>query len=184
MKLTTTLARIRSHSPCREGYTRLVKSLGGIEQYGADTPVNLLTILDANGAQDMLWCLRATIEDSRAVAERLVTEFVAEANAMTSYYLDDSLAQRRRIVHERLRNAAQLIRNALGDPADAAYTTAAEAAAEAADAADTYAYAIADEAADVANPDDDAAYENAYTYARARAGARQAEIIRSILTEK
>lgn len=55
----TTLARIREHSPCEDGWKKLCKSLGGIRNYGKDTPVSLLQILDSNGLNDALWCLRA-----------------------------------------------------------------------------------------------------------------------------
>ena len=58
---TTTLAKIRSHGPCSEGWEKLLKTLG--PNYGEDTPVTLLQILDSNGLKDALWALRACNAD-------------------------------------------------------------------------------------------------------------------------
>lgn len=61
-KITTSLKQIRAHSPCEDGYKKLVKSLGGVKSYGEDTPVTFKQIYDSNGYQDTLWCLRAVDE--------------------------------------------------------------------------------------------------------------------------
>ena len=58
----TTLKQIRSHSPCEDGYKKLVKSLGGVSKYGKDTPVTFLQIYESNGYDDTLWCMRAVDE--------------------------------------------------------------------------------------------------------------------------
>jgi membrane protease subunit (stomatin/prohibitin family) len=55
--MKTTLNKIRQHSPCKEGWTKLLKHLGKTE---ADyVELDLLTILSSNGLDDTLWCLRA-----------------------------------------------------------------------------------------------------------------------------
>jgi hypothetical protein len=54
---TTTLNQIRDHSPCKEGWEKLLKHLGKTK--ADDEPLALLTILDSNGLDDALWCLRA-----------------------------------------------------------------------------------------------------------------------------
>ena len=77
-KLTTTLAKIRAASPCTDGYKKLVTHLGGCDAYGRDVEINLLTILDSNRVQDMLWCLRCTDQDSKRIASQLAIEFSAE----------------------------------------------------------------------------------------------------------
>ena len=77
MKLTTTLARIRKCSPCANGWQTLLKHLGKTE--ADDAEINLLTILESNGVQDMLWSLRATVEDSKRVASQLAIEFAEQA---------------------------------------------------------------------------------------------------------
>ena len=54
--ITTTLRKIRQHSPCSEGWRTLLSSLG---KTGADDdPLPLVTILQSNGLDDTLWCLR------------------------------------------------------------------------------------------------------------------------------
>jgi hypothetical protein len=58
--LYTTLNRIREHSPCSDGWRKLLKHLGKTE--ADDDPLPLVTILDSNGLDDALWCLRAVID--------------------------------------------------------------------------------------------------------------------------
>ena len=55
--MKTTLNKIRAHSPCEEGWEKLLKHLGKTK--ADDEPLSLLTILDSNGLDDALWCLRA-----------------------------------------------------------------------------------------------------------------------------
>lgn len=60
--ITTTLAQIRRHSPCEDGYKKLCKSLGGVKAYGADTAITFRQIYESNGYDDTLWCLRTVDE--------------------------------------------------------------------------------------------------------------------------
>jgi hypothetical protein len=54
--ITTTLRQLRQHSPCSEGWRTLLSYLG---KTGADDdPLPLVTILQSNGLDDALWCLR------------------------------------------------------------------------------------------------------------------------------
>ena len=61
--MTTTLRKIRAADPCgmrledpkSVGYLKLRHHLG----YGDDTPIDIATILDSNGLDYALWCLRA-----------------------------------------------------------------------------------------------------------------------------
>ena len=55
--MKTTLNKIREHNPCTDGWKKLLAYLGKTKPY--DEPLSLLTILDSNGLQDTLWCLRA-----------------------------------------------------------------------------------------------------------------------------
>lgn len=57
MPFMTTLDEIREHSPCTEGWTKLLGTLGKTK--ADDEPLSLLTILDSNGIDDALWCARA-----------------------------------------------------------------------------------------------------------------------------
>ena len=54
--ITTTLRQIRQHNPCSEGWRTLLTFLGktGVD----DDPLPLVTILQSNGLDDALWCLR------------------------------------------------------------------------------------------------------------------------------
>ena len=78
IKLTTTFERLKEAAACESGYRKLAKYLGGIKAYGRDTPVNLLTILDSNGVDDMLWCLPHTIELSEKVSRLMAADFAEE----------------------------------------------------------------------------------------------------------
>lgn len=53
---TTTLNQIRKRHPCANGWKKLLKHLGKTE--ADDKPLSLLTILESNGLDDALWCLR------------------------------------------------------------------------------------------------------------------------------
>ena len=55
--MKTTLNKIREHNPCTDGWEKLLKHLGKTQ--ADDEPLSILTILDSNGLNDALWCLRA-----------------------------------------------------------------------------------------------------------------------------
>ena len=55
--MKTTLNAIRSHSPCGDGWRRLLKNLG--KTVSDDDPLPILTVLKSNGLDDALWALRA-----------------------------------------------------------------------------------------------------------------------------
>ena len=55
--MNTTLNKIREHSPCTNGWEKLLRTLGKTK--ADDEPLSLITILDSNGLDDALWCLRA-----------------------------------------------------------------------------------------------------------------------------
>lgn len=54
---TTTLAEIRAEGPCEDGWVKLLSHLGKTK--ADDEPLSLLTVLESNGFDDALWCLRA-----------------------------------------------------------------------------------------------------------------------------
>ena len=63
--MKTTLAAIREHSPCADGWAKLLRHLG---KTSADAePLMLLTILESNGLDDALWCLRAVDGHKREI---------------------------------------------------------------------------------------------------------------------
>ena len=53
----TTLKKIRSHHPCKEGWKKLLQHLG--KPFEDGEPLTILTVLESNGLDDALWCLRA-----------------------------------------------------------------------------------------------------------------------------
>ena len=55
--MKTTLNEIRKHSPCTDGWQKLLAYLGKTKS--DDEPLSITTILDSNGLDDALWCLRA-----------------------------------------------------------------------------------------------------------------------------
>jgi hypothetical protein len=57
MSTYTTLNAIREHSPCAGGWVELLRHLGKTQ--ADDEPLALTTILDSNGLDDAMWCLRA-----------------------------------------------------------------------------------------------------------------------------
>ena len=63
--MQTTLNKIRAHHPCADGWTKLLRHLGKTE--ADDEPVRIITILDSNGLDDALWCLRAVEGHDREI---------------------------------------------------------------------------------------------------------------------
>jgi len=55
--MITTLNKIRAHKPCADGWEKLLRGLGKTQ--ADDEPLPITTILDLNGIDDALWCLRA-----------------------------------------------------------------------------------------------------------------------------
>ena len=58
--LTTTLNKIRAHSPCNSGWTNLLKFLG--KTSSDDEPLPFSKILESNGFYDAIWCCRSAPE--------------------------------------------------------------------------------------------------------------------------
>ena len=63
MKLTTTLNKISSHSPCEDGWKKLLSHLE--KKQGDDEPLDFLTILESNGFESAMWCMRSAPEYDR-----------------------------------------------------------------------------------------------------------------------
>jgi hypothetical protein len=55
--MTTTLARIKEHNPCADGWLKLLEHLGKTE--ADEEPLPYLVILESNGLEDALWACRA-----------------------------------------------------------------------------------------------------------------------------
>ena len=136
MKLTTTLNRIRAYCPSPALMRTMLEHLG--PDYDPDADINLLTILESNGVQDTLWCLRATEQDSHRTAVKLGLAFAERALSIWGRaYQNDS----------RIRDTLRMVRAWLGDTASTEDVQAVTCvAAYAADAAVRAAYATAADA--------------------------------------
>src|SRR3990167_1704126 len=176
VKLTTTLALLREHGACTDGYRKLKKSLGA--KWGDDKPINLLQIMLSNDVNDMYWCLRATRENCDRVARLMAADF---AESVLHYFAESypndgwpakAIQAARDFANGKIDNAARdaagaAARAAAGDAARDAARAAARAAAWAAawaaagDAAWAAAWAAAWDAAR------DAARDAAWAAARA-----------------
>ena len=63
--MKTTLNAIRDHHPCSDGWKKLLANLG--KTAADDDPLSLITILDSNGIDDALWCLRAVYDHDKEI---------------------------------------------------------------------------------------------------------------------
>ena len=63
--MKTTLNKIRANSPCETGWKKLLAHLGKTK--ADDAPLAITTILDSNGLDDALWCLRAVDGHDREI---------------------------------------------------------------------------------------------------------------------
>jgi hypothetical protein len=128
--MKTTLNKIRAHSPCTDGWEKLLKTLGKTK--ADDEPLALTAILESNGIDDALWCLRAV--DGH---EREMRLFAVDCARSVQHLMTDKRSLDALDVAERFANdlatqtelaAADAARVAAWAAADAA-TTAAWAAA-------------------------------------------------------
>ena len=180
--ITTTLNRIRAHSPCREGWAKLLRHLGKTE--ADDEPLPFSVIVTSNGLDDALWCCRAEpdhdrewrlfavwcarrvqhlLTDPRSIAALDVAERYANGEAT-----QDELAAARGAAWAATEAATEAAAGAAAWAATEAAWAAAGAATEAAaGAAARAAWAAAEAAADAA----------AWAAARAAQRARFLEIV-------
>lgn len=74
--LHTTFKLLKLHGACGQepgsgvGYDKLASHLGGTAKYGKNTPIPLTEVLDSNGLDDALWCLRAVLPTEEADRDR------------------------------------------------------------------------------------------------------------------
>ena len=195
----TTLRKIRSHSPCADGWAKLLRHLGKTE--ADDEPLPITMILDSNGLDDALWCLRAVdghdreirlyavwcarqvqhlMTDPRSLAALDVAERFANGEASADE-LDAALAAARDAARDAACYAA--LAAACYAARDAAWAAAGDAAWGAArDAAWAAAWAAAGDARDAAGAAaSNAAGAAASNAARDAMRTRQAQIMHEML---
>ena len=173
----TTLNRIREHNPCADGWRKLLTHLGKTET--DDAPLAYSTILESNGVDDALWCLRAepqhasiwrmyAVRCARRVQHLMTDERsiraldVAERHARGAA-TDEELAAAGTDAWDAARTAAGAAGDAAGaaawDAAGAAGDAAGAAAWDAAGAAEAAAWAAWDAARTAAGAAGDAAWD-------------------------
>ena len=176
--MKTTLNKIRACSPCASGWTMLLKNLGKTKP--DDEPLAITTILDSNGIDDALWCLRAV--DGHQSEMRL---YAVDCARSVQHLMTDQRSITAIDVAER--HAYGLATDAELDAARAAASDAAWAAAWAAarDAAGDAAWDAGRAAAWAAGRDAGraAAWDAASDAARAAAGDIQADLLRIVCAE-
>lgn len=139
--MITTLNKIRARRPCREGWYRLLSHLG--KTAADDEPLAIATVLDSNGLDDALWCLRAVEGRDREIrlyavwCARQVQHLMTDPRSLA--VLD--VAER----HARGRASTAELSEA-GEAARAAYLAAWRAVAAAEQAADAAPYETAEAA--------------------------------------
>lgn len=125
--MKTTLNKIRAHSPCSNGWKKLLTNLGKTD--ADDEPLMLTTIFESNGLDDAMWCLRAV--DGH---EREMRLFAVACARRVQHLMTDKRSLDALDVAERFANglATQAELAAAWDAAGAASWAAAGAAAGAA----------------------------------------------------
>ena len=149
--MQTTLNAIRLHSPCSSGWNKLLKTLNKTK--ADDEPVDFRTILESNGLDDAIWCLRTLdCKEVRLFAvfcARQVQHLLTDERSLNAIDVAEKFAYGE-ATEDELRKAYVA--------ADAAVDTAHSAAYVAHSAAHAAAYAAAYLAAYAAHAADSAAY--------------------------
>jgi hypothetical protein len=145
--MKTSLNKIRLYSPCTSGWTKLLKHLG--KTVADDVELDLLTVLESNGLDDTLWCLRAVDgfdKEKRLMAvafAREVQHLMTDPRSIAALDVAERFAHGEATTEElRVAYSAAAYAAYAADAAYVAYAAAAYAAyaADAADAADAAAY--------------------------------------------
>ena len=142
--ICTTLKAIKEHSPCPEGWKKLLKHLGKTKC--DEEPLPLVEILKSNGLDDAIWCLRSVDNKSvrlYAVAcAREVQHLMTDARSLKALDVAEAYANGK-ATEEELEQARYAAAYAAAYAADATYYAAYAAYDAAYDAAKAAAYAAA-----------------------------------------
>jgi hypothetical protein len=190
--MKTTLNKIKQHSPCEEGWIKLLAFLNKTK--ADDEELSLLTILESNGLQDALWatrCLEGHNKEIRLMAcyfaesvvhltndERCLNAIKVSRDYVNGLATSEELDAASDAASDAARAAARAARADACDTASDAAWAAARAAAWAARAAAWAAWAARDAAKAAARAARDAARDAAK--AAARAAAREEEVEKQI----
>ena len=157
--MKTTLNQIRAKQPCSDGWKKLLAYLG--KTSADDDPLSITTILDSNGLDDALWCLRAVKGRDREIRLYVVWCARRVQHLMTDQRSIDALDVAERFANgDATKGELAASRAAAGD---AAWAASRAAAGDATGAAAGVAWAAARDATG-------AAWAAAWAAARAAAG--------------
>ena len=135
--MQTTLNKIRAHSPCADGWAKLLRNLGKTK--ADDEPLAITTILESNGLDDALWCLRAVDGYQREIrlyavdCARMVQHLTNDQRSLAAIGVAESYAEG--LATDQELGAARDARAAARAARDAAWHAARAAARAAGDAA-------------------------------------------------
>ena len=185
----TTLNKIREHSPCKDGWEKLLKYLGKTKP--DDEPLPLLTILDSNGFDDTLWCFRV-VEGFKKEKQLLAITYAREVEHLMpaeskksldvfDRYANGLATQEEFDAARRVADAAYTAAYTADASWAAAHTAAAAAAAAARDAVSAAACAAAHAALAAAAAARDAAASAAPSHAYSTTKAKQETQLRELL---
>ena len=87
--METTLNKIRENGPCADGWAKLLRTLGKTQT--DNEPLPIITILDSNGLDDALWCLRAVKNRNKKIRLYMVWCARQVQHLMTSQQSLDAL---------------------------------------------------------------------------------------------
>ena len=94
--MKTTLNEIRKHKPCARSWIKFLAYLGKAK--ADDEPVSILTVLDSNGIDDALWCLRAVTGHDREIriyavwCARQVQHFMTDERSLAALDVAEKFA--------------------------------------------------------------------------------------------
>ena len=149
--MKTTLNKIREQHPCKSGWAMLLAHLGKTK--ADDAPLGIATIIESNGLEDALWCLRAVEGHDQQLrlyavwCARQVQHLMTDPRSLAAIDVAERFAHGKATQNE-LTAARAAARDAARDAARAAAWAAARDAARAAarDAARAAAWAAARDA--------------------------------------
>ncbi|MEI6474578.1 MAG: hypothetical protein WCO75_04225 [Planctomycetota bacterium] len=128
--MKTTLNKIRAYAPCADGWKKLLRHLGKTQP--DDEPLSIATILDSNGLDDALWCLRAVKGRDREIrlyavwCARQVQHLMTDPRFLAALDVAERFANGEATKAEL--NAARAAAGAAGDAAEALWGAAGDAA--------------------------------------------------------
>lgn len=100
--ITTTLRKIKERSLCKDKVEKLCKELGGIDNYGENTPIRFSQIVKINGLDYAIRCLCTVYSEH----EREIRHFSADCTESVLPFFEEKYPE-----NDNLRKAVQAARD-------------------------------------------------------------------------